>query len=74
VATANQRAIAIIENIINQPSTTEQRAELLAAFGDATTFIASVRAFILQSVRDSRKVSALATVSSSVDTDYPEAP
>lgn len=78
MATANQRAIAICDAIVNGTSTTGQRQRLLAAFGTAPDFIQALREFVLFRITNAESAAPVAQAQSnaaaSVLADFQEAP
>lgn len=78
MATATQRATSIVDALLNTTATTQQKLRVQAAFGDAATYIAELRAFTLDRVRDFEGQAALIAARRSTDnainTDFAESP
>lgn len=89
MATANQRAISIVDALVNGTSTTNQRNRISAAFGEnlpagssssdiSQNFLTLLRGYVMQKVEDfearASVASAKATVAADVATSFPEAP
>lgn len=78
MATPNQRAVAIIDALVNGTSTAPQRQRMLAAYGSAETFIQEVREAALTRIRNTEAAAPVAAARQQVEVDvnaaFPEAP
>ncbi len=76
--TVNQRAIAIVDAIINTTSTAGQRSRVVAAFDTAETLLAEVRALITDRVKayesQASVIAAKTTSDAAVASGFTEAP
>lgn len=78
MATANQRAIAICDALVNGTSTADQRQRVLAAFGSAEQFIRDIRRYVLERVQGTEEAMPVAqarqSVADDINTDFAESP
>jgi hypothetical protein len=78
MATANQRAVAICDAIVNGTSTADQRQRVLSAFGSADVFLKEVRRWVLGNLilheADALIRAAQQGVENDIASDFTEAP
>jgi len=73
MATINQRALSLLEALLNAPPTLEQRQEVLAAFGSAEGFVMELYNYAKTRVKASRRRANQAAVDQAVDSEYGQA-
>lgn len=74
MATPTQRAVSILDALLNNTSSVAQRQRLTAAFGTPENYLSALREFTLNQVKLRENQVAKEATQMAVDTDFPEAP
>lgn len=74
MATPTQRAVSILDALLNNTSSVAQRQRLTAAFGTPENYLGALREFTLNQVKLRENQVAKEATQMAVDTDFPEAP
>lgn len=74
MATPNQRALAILDALLNTTSTVSQRNRVLAAFGSAENYIRIMFALTKNTVKQYENQAAKEATEAQVEVDFTETP